>query len=140
MYAFYQKDIDMKLLYVLMIVYIGFFLSSCATTHHTSKTQTSVAANKSNTIQPLQKNPLAIAMYKEGEQPPQLSYKILGTETISKFNAGGIKRQTASIHDAMSNLAAKMGGDAIIHIENSDKTVTGTVITYQDNTDLKIPA
>ena len=126
----------MKSLYLLILIYIGSYLSGCATTCHTQYTKktnnTPLAMNQPTIIKPLEKSPFTIAMYTEGERPAHSSYNILGTETISKFNESGIKRQTASIHDAMSNLAAKMGGDAIINIENSDKAVTGTVITYKN--------
>jgi hypothetical protein len=39
----------------------------------------------------------------------------------------------------MSTLAAKMGGDAVIDIANDDKTVTGTVITYQNGASIEAP-
>jgi hypothetical protein len=90
-----------------------------------------MALNQAKTINLKEKNPLTVAMYTHRQKPSD-PYKILGTETISKFNYNGIKRQIAIIHDAMRNLAAKMGGDAIINIAHDDKTVTGTVITYQD--------
>ncbi|MBV8802414.1 MAG: hypothetical protein JO131_05550 [Gammaproteobacteria bacterium] len=131
----------MKSLYLLILIVIGFCLSSCAATpqkHYTQKTNNSpLASNRIPVIKPLEKSPFTIAMYTEGEHIGHASYKILGTETISKYNESGIKRQTASIHDAMSSMAAKMGGDAIINIANDDKKVTGTVISYQDSESFK---
>lgn len=133
----------MKSLYLLILILIGFCLSSCASTHQTHYTQKAsnspLASNHIPTIKPLEKSPFTIAMYTEGQQIGHSSYKILGTETISKYNDSGIKRQTASIHDAMSSIAAKMGGDAVINIADADKTVTGTVVTFQDKELLKTP-
>jgi hypothetical protein len=131
-----QKDIAMKSLYLLLIIYIGLSLLGCTTsckpeyTQNAKKTQT--ALNQPPVSQPNEKNPLTVAVYTEGQKPSN-PYKVLGTETVSKFNYGGIKRQIANIHDAMRNLAAKMGGDAVINVAHDERNVTGTVITYQND-------
>lgn len=123
----------MKSLYLLIIIYIGFYLIGCAgTTNHPNYSQNTKQTNQANAINPQAKDPLTVTMYNDSQKPSN-RYKILGTETISKFNYNGIKRQIASIHDAMRNLAAKMGGDAVINIAHDDKTVTGTVISYENN-------
>jgi hypothetical protein len=124
------KGFVMKSLYLLIIIYIGLYLFGCTTTSHPKLTQnTQTALNQSTVVNPKEKNPLTVAMYTD--KKPSNPYKILGTETVSKFNYNGIKRQIAIIHDAMRNLAAKMGGDAVINIAHDDKAVTGTVISYQ---------
>jgi len=131
----------MKSLYLLILIVIGFCLSSCASTcqtHYSQNTNMSpLASNTIPVIKPLEKSPFTIAMYAEGQQIGHSSYKVLGTETISKYNESGIKRQTANIHDAMSSIAAKMGGDAVINIADADKTITGTVVAFQNKIPLK---
>ena len=105
---------------------------SCNPLYTKNLTPSQTALNQTQAIKPQEKNPITVAMYTDGQKPAS-PYKILGTETISKFNYVGIKRQTASIHDAMRNLAAKMGGDAVINIAHDDKSVPETVISYQNN-------
>ncbi len=77
-----------------------------------------------------------VAVYTE-KQSPTTPYTILGKAIISKYNSRGIKRQEACIRDAMRNLAATMGGDAVINLNKDDKTVTGTVIAYQSEKNQK---
>jgi hypothetical protein len=136
-----QKEIAMKTLYLLIIINLVLSLSGCTTTppanHAQNAKKSTLAANEPKTNTLKEKDPLNVAMYTQGQKPAN-PYKVLGTESISKFNFGGIKRQTASIHDAMRDLAAKMGGDAVINIAHDDKTVTGTVITYQNNEQQKM--
>lgn len=117
-----QKDIAMKRLYLLILIYIGLSLSGCATNNK------SITPNNPNTL--AKKDPISVTFYTHGQKPTD-KYTIIGKGTISKFNVGGIKRQTATLHDAMRNLAASMGGDAIINIEHDDKSITATVIAYQ---------
>jgi hypothetical protein len=77
-----------------------------------------------------EKDPISVSVYNHGQKPAE-PYQVIGTETISKYNFVGVKRQEASIRDVMRKLAASMGGDAIINIKHQDKTVTGTVVAYQ---------
>lgn len=123
----------MRILYLLIAVYTGLFLSACSTAN-----QSDPAANTENAAVGTTreaaiklKDPLLVTVYTQ-KQPPPTSYAILGQATISKYNLRGIKRQEAYIHDAMRTLAASMGGDAVINLNKNDKTVTGTVIAYQD--------
>lgn len=109
----------MKAISVLIIVYAVLFLCGCST-------------NKTTVATPITKDPIAVNMYKEGQKPP-LPYKVLGKEIVSKYNFVGMKRQEACIRDAMRNLAAKMGGDAIINITRDGKSVSGTVIAFEQS-------
>lgn len=117
-----QKDIAMKPLYLLILLYTGLSLLGCAT-HDKS-----VSPPKTNTL--AKKDPIAIIFYPNGKSPAD-HYTVLGEGTVSKYNQAGFKKQTASIHDSMRNLAVAMGGDAIINIKHHDKFITGTVIAYQ---------
>lgn len=109
-----------------LTISIVLFLTGCAT--RTCCDQTA----KANRSESIKKNPISVAFYKENEKPTA-PYKVIGKETISKYNFAGIKRQEANIHDAMRNLAASMGGDAIIDVVHDDKTVSGTVIGFDNS-------
>jgi hypothetical protein len=112
----------MKPLHLLVLLYTGLSLLGCAT-HDKS-----VPPPKTNTL--AKKDPIAIIFYPHGKKPPN-HYTVLGEGTVSKINQSGFKKQTASIHYSLRNLAVSMGGDAIINIKHHDKFVTGTVIAYQ---------
>ena len=120
----------MRISHSLMVI-ISLILSSCAATH--SEQSINAANNAASTVQACKKNPLAISFY-TNDVNPERPYIILGKATVSKYNKGGIKRQEAVIRDAMSTVAASLGGDAVIHIKHTKKTVTGTVIAYQNST------
>lgn len=120
----------MRTLYLLLFIYTGLFLSACSTVdtqNSTSKIQHT--SPKSITKQP--KDPMTVTVYTQKQSIPT-SYTVLGKAVTSEYNPGGIKRQEACIHDALRNLAANMGGDAIINLNKNDKTVTGTVIAYEN--------
>ncbi len=106
----------MRTLYLLALIYIGFFLSGCATPH-------------AATDEPL-KDPASVAIK---DQPDNKPYHVLGTATLSQYNKAGIKRQLASIHDGMRTIATYLGGDAIVRVKEKDRIITGTVIVYQDS-------
>lgn len=127
----------MKTLYRLSIIYIGLALTSCA-----SMIDRPTPPNKPSAVAPLppmaeqsKKNPLKVAFYTKGH--PKSAYTVVGEESISKFNLGGNKRQEANIRDGMRELAAAMGGDAVINIKHDAKEITGTVVAYQNNTTQK---
>lgn len=117
----------MRTLYLLLFIYTGLFLSACSTLDHPSK-----AAKKQH--KPTQqaaaqtKDPFAVAVY---SKDPPLPYTVVGTAVVSEYNHSGIKRQEACIRDAMRNKAAKMGGDAVIHLDKDGKMVRGTVVAFQ---------
>jgi hypothetical protein len=125
----------MKPLYLLAVISTGIvFLSSCAShvekpvvpaqksAKYSSKENTSTCVKK-------KKNPLRVSFYTKAY--PKTPYTVVGEESISKFNQGGIKRQEAHLHDAMRELAAAMGGDAVIDIKSDGKSISGTVVAFQ---------
>lgn len=120
----------MRTLYLLLSIYTGLFLSACSTLDN----QNSAVKDQSKPVQQAAikaKNPFAVAVYTH-KKPFKTPYTVLGQAIISNYNPGGIKRQEACIHDAMRNLAATMGGDAVINLNKDEKTVTGTVIAFQN--------
>lgn len=93
-----------------------------AVTQHTSCKKMSAANHV------IRKNPINVAVYTH--KNPDKPYVIIGKEIISKYNLGGIKRQEASLHDTMRNLAASIGGDAVINVEHHNDKIIATVIAY----------
>jgi hypothetical protein len=127
----------MRILYQVIMIYIGLFLSGCASLN----TLNPPAPEPAKTPTPLTKpaikacpfkDPMTVTFYTVKQQLKK-PYRVIGKATISKFNLGGVKKQEAIIHDAMRNLAASLGGDAVINITHDAKTITGIVVAY-DNT------
>jgi hypothetical protein len=128
---FKQKDAAMRILYPVIVIYIVSALSGCSTFCSTdySHKNTAVITNKeADSTKHPPKDPAMVTLYKQGN--PQSHYKVIGKGIISKYNLGGIKRQEGLIHDALRDIAASMGGDAVIDIKKDDRHVIGTVITY----------
>ncbi|MHB1949002.1 MAG: hypothetical protein ACYCQI_12920 [Gammaproteobacteria bacterium] len=119
----------MRILYLLGTIYVIFALTSCA---NTTEQSSSNQAHPAPPITPTKekKNPLAVSFYTK--EQPKVPYEVLGEESVSKFNPGGHKRQEAYIRDGMRELAAAMGGDAIINIKHDAKTITGTVVAFKE--------
>jgi len=62
---------------------------------------------------------------------PLLAYKIIGKARVSKFNLFGKKRQEDTLHEMIKKLAASIGGDGLINIQNNEKELQANVIAYQ---------
>lgn len=122
----------MRTLYLLATICISLVLTGCGVEQPANN-----QVNKPVATPPIQpppcmvkkkKNPLTVSFYTKGH--PKEPYIIVGQESISKFNMGN-KRQEANIRDGMRELAAAMGGDAVIDIKHDAKSITGTVVAYQ---------
>lgn len=133
----------MKLLYLFTSISVIVALTSCAAsieqpsnnqTHPAKPVVHSHPATKSVSKKNGhdKKNPLTVSFYTKGQ--PKMPFEVIGEESISKFNMGGHKRQEAYIRDGMRELAAAMGGDAIIDIKHDSKTITGTVVAFKKDT------
>lgn len=116
----------MKQLYLGLGIFIVLALSSCSISH-TNNHPTTVSQLKK--VQ-LEKDPMAVAFYPKGKAPAH-PYKVIAKETVSKFNAGGIKRQKATLHDVLSQLAASVGGDAIINVKQDNQKISGEVVKFK---------
>lgn len=133
----------MRTLYLVTTIYIGLLLSGCSnmnTAANNPAPTPKVAANQpiklpTDQVRPHPKNPLAVTFYTHSK--PNAPYTIVGLETISKYNDGGNKRQEATIRDGMRELAAAMGGDAVINIKHDSKSISGTVVAYGKDSDNK---
>jgi len=72
----------------------------------------------------------AVAFYPE-ESYLKRPYRVIGKETVSRYNFIGLERQTAALNQIMKSLAASMGGDAVINITADNQKVEGTVISFE---------
>lgn len=126
-----RKDAAMRILYLLGLIYTGLALLSCSSIDQPPTTPKPVKPSLSHS----KKNLRTISFYTKGK--PNVPYEIIGEENISKFNLGGNKRQEAYIRKGMRELAAAMGGDAVIDIKRNTNSITGTVVAYQREDDLK---
>lgn len=127
----------MRTLYLLLFIYTGLFLSGCSTVDN----QDSAVKEQHKPLQQAlvkPKNPMAVMVYRE-QKTLAKPYTVVGKAVISQYNPGGFKRQEACVRDAMRDLAASMGGDAVIDLNKNGKMVTGTVIAFQSATTQKLP-
>lgn len=127
----------MRILNLFILAGISVTLASCSTlnTTHPTNDHAQNLKQKTSANKKCRKNPMTVSFYQTTESL-NIPYTIIGNETISKYNTVGIKRQQATIHDAMRTLAASMGGDAIVNIRHDENTVSGTVIAYQSKFDV----
>lgn len=118
----------MKALYLLIIIYIAIVATGCSSL--STGTLPSPSNKTSSTPPTPQKNPLNVALYLH--ETPQQPFVVIGHETISKYNLGGIKRQEAYLHDTMRNLAASVGGDAVMNVKHDNNNITATIIAFSN--------
>jgi hypothetical protein len=122
----------MRTLYLVSTIYIVFAVTGCSTVEQPASHSTYNTKQITGPIQQpacaTKNNPLKVSFYTHST--PSVPYKIIGEESISKYNLGGNKRQEANIRDGMRELAAAMGGDAIINIKHDSKSVSGTIVAY----------
>ncbi|HSW93607.1 MAG TPA: hypothetical protein VLJ15_04540 [Gammaproteobacteria bacterium] len=113
----------------LLVSCICYALLGCASvkTTHNTLPQTTTGTPKVTTPK---KDPIAVSVYPVGKKLAT-PYTVLGEAKVSNYNASGIKRQDAVIHDAMRTMAASMGGDAVIDIKRTGKAVIGKVVIWQ---------
>lgn len=116
----------MRISGLLVVSYVCCMLLGCATSHHTQYTTPAKPVMPATQIK---KNPIAVSFYPNGKNP-STPYTVIGEAAVSKYNASGIKRQDAVIHDAMRSLAASMGGDAVIDVKHTNQSVVGQVVTW----------
>ncbi len=109
--------------------------SSINAVHPTNNATQNATQNTTDVRAPLpqcpkKKNPMEVSFYSPGKMP-NIPYAVIGLARVSKYNRVGVKRQDAIIHDAMRTVAASMGGDAIIDVMGTNKSMVGKVIAYQ---------
>lgn len=75
-------------------------------------------------------NAAKIAIYDE-QHSPQAAYRVIGKAKISKYNILGVKRKDATVQNMIKKLAASVGGDAVIDLNQTSDTVQANIIQYQ---------
>lgn len=58
-------------------------------------------------------------------------YRIIGKETVSRYNVLGMERQPRSLDELLRRHAASMGGDAVMNISKDSQKVEATVISFE---------
>ena len=58
-------------------------------------------------------------------------YRVIGKEVVSRYNFTGLERQSRTMDEIMKNLAASMGGDAVINVSADNQKVEGTVVSFE---------
>ncbi len=119
-------------LYIFCLAYI---LTGCTTTASDSQTarpplKKGHAYLSYQTAKHAAKRGNKIAFYSQ-ESFIQHPYRIIGKETISRYNLIGFERQDKTLNELMKNLAAAMGGDAIVNITSDKQKIEGTVIAFE---------
>lgn len=119
--GFIDKDVKMTSSKLIISSLLSIALSSCAT----------VSENNSKPPQYKMTVPTAVSLF---TRHPNLSqhYTVIGTATVSRLNQVGIKRQKAIINDHLREIAAEMGGDAIINLSSTPQNVSGLVIVFNN--------
>jgi hypothetical protein len=115
---------------------LAFTLNACTTTTPSRPQQARNSIKHGETlvsyVTPLHKakrgNEVAFYSHESSIKRP---YRIIGKETVSRYNFIGIKRHSHRVDELMKNLAAAMGGDAIINISSDQQKVEGTVISFE---------
>lgn len=137
----FHEGMTMKKLPLLVIASLSLILSACSSI--SEQQPVDALTGKPDNLKPYpiphcpapkKKNPINVSIYTK-EIHLTHPYKVIGLETVSKYNVVGIKRQEGNIKDTMRTIAAAMGGDAIINLKYEKHVVRGTVITYKDKTD-----
>lgn len=75
------------------------------------------------------KNPQRVAVFTP-DKVPHIPYRIIGVATVSKYNMMGKKRSDATVHQMMKKLAASIGGDGLIDLNNNEETMKAKVIAF----------
>lgn len=60
-----------------------------------------------------------------------MPYRVIGVATVARHNIIGVMREDATIHDMMKNLAASVGGDGLINLNEIKDGMQATIIQYQ---------
>jgi hypothetical protein len=122
----------MRILYLFTVIYAALILTGCGRSVQNPPAVV-ISEQKTTITPPCSKRHRSLQQVSLITKPiVNRPYKVLGIATVSKYNVAGFKRQEATIRDIMREFAASMGGDALINIKTDEKTISGTIIAYQE--------
>jgi len=76
------------------------------------------------------KTPQTISLY-TNDNKPNAAYRVIGIANVSKTNIFGMQRDQSTLDAMMKQLAANLGGDGLIEINQTDQSIQAKVIAYQ---------
>lgn len=76
------------------------------------------------------KNPNHVHFYSKTKEPIA-PYKIIGIAKINKYNLLGKKRNPQQLNEMMQKLAADLGGDGVLDLEEQEHAISARIIAYQ---------
>jgi hypothetical protein len=117
------------------ILTLSLLLTSCVSNQPSSTQLASNFINQQQVVMTTQqkypaKNPKNIALYQAGKSPHR-AYRVIGVATISKYNLLGLERKNTTLNQMMKNLAASIGGDALIDVSHQGDDMKANVIAFQ---------
>lgn len=119
----------------MILINIALVLSACSSS---GRTPGQLASNFFNgeSIKPTThelypaKNPQIVTFYNQRKAPLQ-AYRVIGVAKVSKHNLLGTTHQEQALQTMIKQLAASIGGDALIDISNTPEAIEGKVIAFQ---------
>ena len=126
----------MRMSFILYVLCFAFALTGCTTplpkSQHATKTiKQGEAMISYATAKHKPKGGGNIVAFYPREANLKRPYRIIGKEIVSRYNFIGLERRTKTMNEIMKNLAASMGGDAVINITADNLKVEGTVISFE---------
>lgn len=121
---------------IALFISSSLLVTSCTTTNGKNPTQMATNLINRQSITPLThqvypaKAPTTVALY-TNNTTPSAAYRIIGVAEVSKYNILGMSRQEETINSMMKKLAASIGGDGLIDVNQTDKGTEAKVIAYQ---------
>lgn len=76
------------------------------------------------------KSPQTVSLFTP-KQSPHAAYRVIGVAKVSKYNLLGKERNQETVNTMMQKLAASIGGDGLIDMDQNENTVEAKVIAYQ---------
>lgn len=130
-----KKDTAMRVSSAILAMALSLGLNGCATPSHSP---TQLASNFIHNEQIVHttpdtfpaKNPNQVAIYSH-EKIPSTPYRVIGVATVSRHNLFGIQRADASLQNRIKEIAAALGGDGVININNNTEHMQASIIQFQ---------
>jgi len=111
----------------------AFTLTACTASykpHSTAKIKHGEMIVSYTTIPHKSKSATAVAIYSKASLVNH-PYRVIGQETVSRYNLIGMERKPLTVNHIMKDLAASIGGDAIMDVTEDGTRVEGTIISFE---------